>query len=72
MPDSNVPVSGILADGVPNHTLIAWSTGPIRVVTSPPILEEYRRLERELSKGRAPLVGTLNARLAILTAHVLR
>ena len=72
MPDSNVLVSGILADGVPNHTLIAWSTGPIRVVTSPPILEEYRRLERELSKGRAPLVGTLNARLAILTAHVLR
>ena len=72
MPDINVLVSGILADGVPNHTLIAWSTGPIRVVTSPPILEEYRRLERELSKGRAPLVGTLNARLAILTAHVLR
>ena len=72
MPDINVLVSGILADGVPNHTLTAWSKGLIRVVTSSPILEEYRRVERERSKGPAPLVGTLNARLAILTVHVLR
>ena len=72
MPDINVLVSGILADGVPNHTLTAWSTGLIRVFTSPPILEEYRRVERERSKRRAPLVGTLNARLAILTVYVLR
>ncbi|MBC7562536.1 MAG: PIN domain-containing protein [Gemmatimonadaceae bacterium] len=72
MPETNVLVSGIPADGVTNHTLTAWSTGLIRVVTSPPILEEYRRVERERSKGRAPLVGTLNARLAILTVHALR
>ena len=72
MPDINVLVSGILADGVPNHTLTAWSKGLIRVVTSSPILEEYRRVERARSKGPAPLVGTLNARLAILTVHVLR
>ena len=72
MPDSNVPVSGILADGVPNHTLIAWSTGPIRVVTSPRILEEHRRVECELSKGRAPFVGMLDSRLTILTVRALR
>ena len=72
MPDTNVLVSGIFADGVPNFILAAWSTGPICVITSPPILEEYRRVERELSKGRAPLVGTLNARLVILTVHALR
>lgn len=72
MPDTNVLVSRILADGVPNHILTAWSTGPICVVTSPPIFAEYRRVERELSKGRAPLVGMLNVRLAILTVHALR
>ena len=72
MPDTNVLVSEIFADGVPDHMLTAWSTGPIRVVTSPPILEEYRRVERELSKGSVLFVGTLNARLAIPTVHALR
>ena len=71
MPDTNVLVSGILADGMPNHVVAACSRDPIRVVTSPPVLEEHRRVECELSKGRAPFAGMLDARLAILTVRAL-
>ncbi len=40
-----------------------------RLVISPPILEEYRRVGFELSKGREPLVSALEALLAMLTVH---
>ncbi|MFN7457461.1 MAG: putative toxin-antitoxin system toxin component, PIN family [Gemmatimonas sp.] len=55
--DTNVLVSGLLFGGVPGRILTAWSTGAIRLVISPPILEEYRRVGLALSKGREPLVG---------------
>ena len=67
--DTNVLVSGLLFGGVPGRILTAWSTGAIRLVISPPILEEYRRVGLALSKGREPLVGTLEALLAMLTGH---
>ena len=69
--DTNVLVSGLLFGGVPGRILTAWSTGAIRLVISPPILEEYRRVGLALSKGREPLVGTLEALLAMLTVHAL-
>ena len=71
VPDTNVLVSGLLFGGVPGRILTAWSTGAIRLVISPPILEEYRRVGLALSKGREPLVGTLEALLAMLTVHAL-
>ncbi len=40
--DTNVLVSGLLFGGVPGPILTAWSTGAIRLVISPPILEEFR------------------------------
>lgn len=72
MPDIKVLVSGIFANGVPNYILTAWSTGLIRVVTPALILTDYRRVEHEVSKGCAPLVGPLNTRLAIPTVHAPR
>ncbi len=69
--DTNVLVSGLLFGGVPGRILGAWSTGAIRLVISPPILEEYRRVGLELSRGREPLVNTLEALLAMLTVHAL-
>jgi len=69
--DTTVLVSGLLFGGVPGRILTAWSTGAIRLVISPPILEEYRRVGLALSKRREPLVGTLEALLAMLTVHAL-
>ena len=73
--DTNVLVSGLLFGGMPGRILTAWSTGAIRLVIPPPILEEYRRVGLALSKGREPLVGTLvgtlEALLAMLTVHAL-
>lgn len=67
--DTNVVVSGLLFGGVPGQILTAWSTDEIHLVISPPILEEYRRVGLELSKGREPLVSALETLLAMLTMH---
>ena len=67
--DTNVVVSGLLFGGVPGQILTAWSTGAIQLVISPSILEEYRRVGLELSKGREPLVSALETLLAMLTVH---
>jgi uncharacterized protein len=69
--DTNVLVSGLLFGGVPGRILTAWSTGAIRLVISPPILEEYRRVGLALAKGRESIVGALEALLAMLTVHAL-
>ena len=69
--DTNVFVSGFLFGGVPGRILAAWSAGTIRLVVSPSILDEYRRVGLELCKGRAPLVVTLDALLAMLTVHAM-
>jgi putative PIN family toxin of toxin-antitoxin system len=69
--DTNVFVSGFLFGGVPGRILTAWSAGTIRLVVSPPILDEYRRVGLELSKQRAPLIDTLDALLTMLTVHAI-
>ena len=69
--DTNVLVSGLLFGGVPGRILTAWTSGALCLVISPPILEEYRRVGLELSKGRAPLASALEALLATLTVHAL-
>lgn len=69
--DTNVLVSGLLFGGVPGRILTAWSAGSIQLVLSPPILEEYRRVGLELSKGRESLLGALDALLAVVTVHAM-
>jgi putative PIN family toxin of toxin-antitoxin system len=67
--DTNVLVSGLIFGGVPGRILAAWADGAITLVISPDILEEYRRVGRELAKGREELVETLDALMALLTVN---
>lgn len=65
--DTNVLVSGLLFRGTPGRILSAWADGVVSLVVSPDILDEYRRVGWELSKGREPLQRALDALLALLT-----
>jgi putative PIN family toxin of toxin-antitoxin system len=47
--DTNVFVSGVFFSGVPGKILDAWRAGGITLVTSPKILDEYRRVGDFLS-----------------------
>jgi putative PIN family toxin of toxin-antitoxin system len=47
--DTNVFVSGIFFSGIPGKILEAWRDGELTLVTSPKILEEYRRVGDYLS-----------------------
>jgi putative PIN family toxin of toxin-antitoxin system len=47
--DTNVFVSGVFFSGVPGKILDAWRDGKITLVTSPKILDEYRRVGDFLS-----------------------
>jgi len=51
--DTNVLVSGIFFSGPPAAILEAWNRGKVRLVVSPEILDEYRRVSDELS-GKFP------------------
>ena len=53
--DTNVLVSGLLFGGVPGEMLTAWTSGAFVLVVSPSILSEYRRVGRELARGRPTL-----------------
>lgn len=47
--DTNVFVSGIFFSGTPYEILNAWRRGRVTLVTSPEILDEYRRVGEELA-----------------------
>ena len=47
--DTNVFVSGVFFSGVPGKILEAWRDGRITLVSSPEVLEEYRRVGDYLS-----------------------
>ena len=49
--DTNVIISGVFFSGVPYLILEAWRDGRLSIVTSPEILEEYRRVGETLQKG---------------------
>ncbi len=69
--DTNVLMSGLLFGGVPGRVLSAWSEGVFRLVVSPPVLEEYRRVGLDLSKGREPLIGLVESFVMMVTTHAL-
>jgi putative PIN family toxin of toxin-antitoxin system len=47
--DTNVFISGIFFTGPPHRILTAWHDGDIEIVASAEILDEYRRVGKELS-----------------------
>jgi putative PIN family toxin of toxin-antitoxin system len=49
--DTNVIISALFFSGVPYLILEAWRDGRIDIVTSPEILDEYRRVGEMLQKG---------------------
>lgn len=67
--DTNVLVSGLIFGGTPARILTAWSDGQFRLVASPEILDEYRRVGQALAAGREPLVRALDALLAMVAVH---
>jgi len=64
--DANVVVSVLLFGGVPGTSLTAWTSGAFTLIVSPPVLDEYRRVGRELARGRAPRDAALGALLALV------
>jgi putative PIN family toxin of toxin-antitoxin system len=65
--DTNVVISGIFFGGTPGRILAAWRAGRFRLVTSPLILDEYRRVARELG-ARSPGLD-IGPILDMLTIH---
>lgn len=58
--DTNVFVSGIFWKGPPSKVLSAWQKGQFKLVVSPPILEEYRRILNDLSHVHPnPILGPI-------------
>ena len=47
--DTNVFISGVFFAGLPYEILNAWRCGIVRLVISPPIFDEYRRVGVELA-----------------------
>ena len=58
--DTNVFVSGIFWKGPPSRVLSAWQKGQFKLVISPSIIEEYRRILTDLSrKSPNPTIGPI-------------
>jgi putative PIN family toxin of toxin-antitoxin system len=69
--DTNVLVSGLIFGGMPARVLSAWTDGAVMLAVSPEILEEYRRVGLELSKGRSELSQALDALLTLIAMHAI-
>lgn len=48
--DTNVFISGIFWSGPPTQILKAWENGKIKLIISPEILDEYKRIGEIISK----------------------
>jgi uncharacterized protein len=48
--DTNVYISGIFFTGPPYQILEAWRDARIKIIVSPDILDEYRRVAKDLAK----------------------
>lgn len=53
--DTNVFISGVFFGGPPGRILQGWRDGKVKLVLSPEILDEYRRVAAEL-KAQFPTV----------------
>ena len=75
--DTNVFISGIFFAGYPNKILKGWSTGKLKLIVSPEILEEYYRVSRRLGKqfpGVAiePILDLISVEAVVISPPPLR
>lgn len=58
--DTNVLISGIFWTSAPSKILQAWQMQRCRLVISPPILDEYRRVLNEMAHSQpSPVLGSI-------------
>jgi putative PIN family toxin of toxin-antitoxin system len=69
--DTNVVVSGVFFGGVPGRILAAWSAGDLVLVLSPAILEEYRRVGRELGRQHPDLNTAFEPVLTLIAMNAM-
>ena len=74
--DTNVLISGIFFAGPPYEILKAWRDGNLRILLSPAILEEYRRVMNELGSqfkdvDLAPFLDLLTLHSEIVLAPLM-
>ena len=69
--DTNVVVSGLIFGGTPGRILASWAEGGFALVVSPEVLDEYRRVGRELAAGRAAMEQALDSLLALVAVHAI-
>jgi putative PIN family toxin of toxin-antitoxin system len=67
--DTNVLVSGLFFGGVPGRVVDAWVVGHVELVLSPAILDEYRRVGRELVAKYPERAVALAPVLTLITMH---
>lgn len=65
--DTNVFISAVFFGGLPYRILNAWRQGKIQLIISPEILDEYRRIGKELSARYNGV--NLEPMLELLTVH---
>jgi putative PIN family toxin of toxin-antitoxin system len=65
--DTNVFISGVFWKGPPFEILKAWQEQRFHLAVSVPILDEYRRVLDELSKGQQ--MPVLNSVLKVIELH---
>lgn len=66
--DTNVLVSGVFFGGTPARVVAAVAEGRVSLVLSLEILDEYRRVGRELERRYPKLRGTFEPIVALLVA----
>lgn len=67
--DTNVVMSGVFFGGLPGRILTAWSAGQFALILSPAILDEYRRVGKELSRRYPESAAAFDPVLTLLLMH---
>lgn len=69
--DTNVIVSGVFFGGTPGRVLAGWSVGKFAMVLSPAILDEYRRVGRELGHRHPELRAAFEPVLTLIAMNAI-
>lgn len=67
--DTNVVMSGVFFGGLPGRILTAWSAGQFALILSPAILDEYRRVGKELGRRHPESAAAFDSVLTLLLMH---